>query len=68
MLINIVPHCLHKGDHGAIAGKIRNLGVQVSDEQFDEILARLRVIMEAKERPLATEDELEAVIRDVTAG
>jgi isopropylmalate/homocitrate/citramalate synthase len=68
MILNIVPHCLHKGDHGAIAGKIRNMGVTVDDVQFDEILARLRVIMDARPKPLASEEELETVIREVAGG
>jgi methanogen homocitrate synthase len=65
MLINLVPHCLHKQPQGAIAGKLRNLGLTPTDEQFDELLEKLEVVMRSKEKPVASEEELEAVIQEV---
>lgn len=65
MLINLVPHCLHKQPQGAVAGKLRNLDLTLTDEQWDELLAKLKAVMDSKQKPVASEEELEAVIRDV---
>lgn len=65
MLINLVPHCLHKQPQGAIAGKLRNLGITLTDEQFDRLLEKLEAVMRGKEKPTASEEELEAVIQEV---
>jgi len=65
MLINLIPHCLHKQPQGAIAGKLRNLGVTLTDEQWDELLEKLEAVMRSKEKPVASEEELEAVIWEV---
>jgi isopropylmalate/homocitrate/citramalate synthase len=66
MLINLVLHCLHKQPQGAISGKLRNMGVTLTDEQFDELLKKLEAVMRSKDRPVASEEELETVIREVT--
>jgi hypothetical protein len=65
MLINLIPHCLHKQPQGAIAGKLRNLGITLTDEQFDLLLEKLEAVMRSKEKPVASEEELEAVIQEV---
>jgi methanogen homocitrate synthase len=65
MLINLVPHCLHKEPQGAIAGKLRNLGITLTDEQLDQLLERLEKVMRSKEKPVASEEELEVVIQEV---
>jgi methanogen homocitrate synthase len=65
MLINLIPHCLHRQPQGAIAGKLRNLGLTLTDAQWDELLEKLEAVMRSKEKPVASEEELEAVIRDV---
>jgi methanogen homocitrate synthase len=65
MEINLIPHCLHKQPQGAIAGKLRNLGVTLSDQQWDDLLERLEAVMRSKEKPVASEEELEAAISEV---
>jgi isopropylmalate/homocitrate/citramalate synthase len=64
-VINVVPQSLHKQPQGTIASKLRSLDVTATDEQFDQILLELEAVMNAKERAVASEQELEDVIANV---
>jgi methanogen homocitrate synthase len=64
-VLNVVPQSLHKQPQGTIAAKLRSMGLAATDEQFDQILVELEAVMNSKERAVATEEELEAVIDHV---
>ncbi len=54
---------VHKGPGSCLAVKIRQLGLSATDEQFDELVARILKISEKKK--FATEEEVEMLIEDL---
>ncbi|MFC2041455.1 LeuA family protein [Chloroflexota bacterium] len=56
---------VHKGPGSCLAIKMRHMGVSATDEQFDELIARILKISE--EKHFATEEEVEKLINEIIA-
>lgn len=56
---------VHKGPGSCLAIKIRQMGLSATDEQFDELIARILAISEKKQ--YATEEEVEKLIEEILA-
>lgn len=54
---------VHKGPGSCLAIKIRQMGLSATDEQFDELIARILEISERKK--FATEEEVEELIEEI---
>ena len=57
------PTAFRHGTAGPVAVKIQTMGLQFNEKQFEQVIAKLRKVVERKK--FATDEELEAIVHEV---